>query len=86
MTQKDFTLEQWANVMFKYESFFTERLVKDHLRVLWHNGCRLNSKHIVPSFKSGYQCVSVWVVSHCVDALHYLGQSALLTGIYISSN
>ncbi len=59
-THKDWTLEQWANVMFTDESCFTVRPVKNRLRVWRHNGHRLNSKHIVPTFKSGYQSMSVW--------------------------
>lgn len=59
-THKDRALDQWANVMFTDESCFTVSPVKNRLRVWRHNGCRLSSKHIILTFKSGYQSVSVW--------------------------
>lgn len=36
------------------------RPTKNKLRVWRHSGTRLNRKHIIPTFKSGYQTVSVW--------------------------
>ena len=59
-THKEWTLEQWANVVFTDESCFTLRPLKNLLRVWRYDGHRLNSKQIVPTFKSGYQSVSVW--------------------------
>ena len=69
-THKDWTLQQWSNVMFTDESCFAVRPVKNRLRVWIHKVRRLDSKHIVPNFKSGDQRISVWVASHRVEAVH----------------
>ena len=46
--------------MFTDESCFTIRPVKNRLCVWWHRGQQLNQRYTVPTFKSGYQTLSVW--------------------------
>ena len=54
------TEEQWARVVFTDESCFLVKPAKNYIRV-WHmRGEHLHPDHIIPTFKSGYQCVSVW--------------------------
>ena len=57
---EEWKLEQWGQVAFTDESCFTVRPTKNRLRVWRHRGTRLNPRYIVPTFKSGYQSVSVW--------------------------
>ncbi len=59
-THQDWTLDQWGQVAFTDESSFTVRPTKNRLRVWRLRGTRLHQRHIVPTFKSGYQSVSVW--------------------------
>ena len=59
-THKDWTLSQWSNVLFTDESSFSVRPLKNRLRVWRHKGCRLQHRHVVPTFKSGHKTVSVW--------------------------
>ena len=56
----NWTITQWSNVAFTDEASFTVRPVKNRLTVWRHRGSRLQPRNIVPTFKSGYQTVSVW--------------------------
>ena len=54
------TQTQWFNVMYTDESSFSVRLKKNCLLVWRHHGQRMCQQYTVPTFKSGYQTVSVW--------------------------
>ena len=58
-THQEWTLHQWGQVMFTDESCFTVHPTKNRLRVWRRRGTRLHQRHMVPTFKSGYQTVSV---------------------------
>ena len=61
-THQHWTVQQWSNVVFTDDSSFTDRPTKNRLRVRRHRGQRLAARYIVPTFKSGFQTVSVWAV------------------------
>ena len=46
--------------MFTYESTFTVRPLKNRLRVRRKPGQRWEQRYTVPTFKPGFQIVSVW--------------------------
>ena len=54
------TDDEWKHVMFTDESTFTVRPASNRLRVWRKQGERWMQRHTVPTFKSGYQTVSVW--------------------------
>ena len=58
-THASWTMKQWATVAFTDESYFTVHPVKNLLHVRRHQGRRLHPHYVVPTFKSGYQTVSV---------------------------
>ena len=57
---ENWILEQWSQVAFTDESSFAWRLRQNRLYVRRVRGKRLHQNYIVPTFKSGYQTVSVW--------------------------
>ena len=59
-THKNWSLNQWGKVAFTDESCFTVRPTRNRLRVWRLRGTRLIQENFVPTFKSGYQSVSVW--------------------------
>ena len=59
-THEHWTQSKWMEVMFTDESSFTVRPKKNRMHVWRKKRERLRLKHIVPTFKSGYQNVSVW--------------------------
>ncbi len=57
---QNWSLSQWQNVVFSDESSFTARPTSLRKRV-WRLSCqRYDTKYILPTFKSGYICISVW--------------------------
>ena len=59
-THDSSSMQQWANVSFTDVATFTVRPIKNRLKVWRYRGSRMHQRHIVPTFKSGYQTVSVW--------------------------
>ena len=60
MMHKNWTLNQWSKVAFTDEASFTVRPMRNRLKVWRHRGKGMLPNNIVPTFKSGYQTISVW--------------------------
>lgn len=59
-THEHWTQQKWSQVMFTDESSFTVRPKKNRMQVWREKGERMCWKHIIPTFKSCYKCVSAW--------------------------
>lgn len=71
-THELWTHEMWSPVMLTEESCFFVRPKKNCLYVRRSKGRMLHEKYMLPSFKSGYQTVSILAAFQSVDAIPLL--------------